>query len=60
VEKDYTICKKCSHYKPKEGVCDVVILHRGEALEISVKPNDKCAWKEFDMLDYIKKYEDPK
>ena len=54
------ICKNCVLYNPKESVCAVTVLYKGEALELQTKPNDKCHWEQLsedegiDMLEQIK------
>lgn len=44
-KKNPLICKNCKLYDSKESVCSVVVLDKGEKLELMTKPNDLCMWE---------------
>lgn len=39
------ICKNCKLYDSKHKVCSVVVLDKGERLELMAQPNDPCMWE---------------
>lgn len=43
-KKQPLICKNCKLYDSKNGVCSVVILDKGQKLELKTKPTDPCMW----------------
>lgn len=38
-------CGQCKLYDSKNRVCTVVVLDKGEKLELMTKPNDSCMWE---------------
>ena len=54
------ICRNCVLFNPKENVCAVTVMYRGDALELKTNPQDSCHWERvgkelgIDVLSQIK------
>ena len=47
------ICKNCKLFDPKEGVCAVVVIHKGEHLELKTNSEDECHWIKNGIVENI-------
>ncbi len=44
-KKKPLVCKNCKLYDAKARICTVVILDKGQKLELMTEPNDPCMWE---------------
>ncbi len=44
--KKEKICKNCIAYNGKLGICNVIILHEGQKINLPVSANDSCFFEQ--------------
>lgn len=45
------ICGNCKLYNPQKGHCSIIILHKGQKLNLPVLAEDKCFYQEEGYFD---------
>jgi hypothetical protein len=59
--KNPLICKNCKLFDPKNSICTVVIIDKGEKMELMTKPNDPCMWEKMGVsVQQIRAWSDGK